>query len=154
MSKNSRPRGFGFVTYDKPLAAAKALVEPQRLDGRLVDVKRAVPGEKVQERTSNKIFVGGLPQDVTTEELRTYFSSYGAVADAVVMVDRRTNRSRGFGFIRFHNGPQGCAAAEAALGDFHVHQLRGKWVEVKPAAPAALLQEFSGSAGSDEASDE
>mmetsp|Transcript_79076 Transcript_79076/g.228644 ORF Transcript_79076/g.228644 Transcript_79076/m.228644 type:complete len:463 (+) Transcript_79076:124-1512(+) len=153
MSKNSRPRGFGFVTYDKPSAAAKALVEPQYLDGRLVDVKRAVPGEKVQERASNKLFVGGLPQDVTTEELRQYFSSYGDVADAVVMVDRRTNRSRGFGFIRFHNGPSGSAAADTALGDFHVHHLGGKWIEVKPAAPAAVLHEVPSSGSEDNIGD-
>lgn len=140
MSKNGRPRGFGFVTYDMPGPAFMALGEPQWLDGRLVDVKRAVPGERAQERTANKIFVGGLPQDVSTEDLKAYFSTYGSVADAVVMVDRRTNRSRGFGFVRFGNGAQGSAAAEAVLMDFNSHRLSGKWVEVKRATPAAVLQ--------------
>lgn len=142
MSKNGRPRGFGFVTYDSPGPAIMALAEQQWLDGRLVDVKRAVPGEHTQERFSNKIFVGGLPQDVNTDDLKRYFSSYGAVADAVVMVDRRTNRSRGFGFVRFVNGLQGSAASEAVLLNFANHRLSGKWVEVKPATPAALLQAF------------
>lgn len=140
MNKNGRPRGFGFVTFDAPAAAAAVLTEQQWLDGRLVDVKRAVPGERNQERTSNKIFVGGLPQDVSTDDLRAYFSGYGAVADAVVMVDRRTSRSRGFGFVRFAGGAQGCAASEAVLRDFPTHRLGGKWVEVKRATPAALLQ--------------
>jgi hypothetical protein len=140
MNKNGRPRGFGFVTFDAPAAAAAVLTEQQWLDGRLVDVKRAVPGERNQERTSNKIFVGGLPQDVSTDDLRAYFSAYGAVADAVVMVDRRTSRSRGFGFVRFSGGAQGCAASEAVLRDFSSHRLGGKWVEVKRATPAALLQ--------------
>jgi hypothetical protein len=143
MSKNGRPRGFGFVTYDSTTPAFAALAEPQWLDGRLVDVKRAVPGERAQERTSNKIFVGGLPQDVGTEELKAYFSSYGAVADAVVMVDRRTSRSRGFGFVRFAGGSQGANASEAVLTDFQAHRLAGKWVEVKRATPAAILQELS-----------
>jgi len=58
-------------------------------------------------------------------------------------VDRRTNRSRGFGFIRFASGSSGSAAVEAAVMDFAVHQLGGKWVEVKPAAPASLLQDFA-----------
>jgi len=141
MQKNGRPRGFGFVTFDHALPAELALAEPQWVDGRLVDVKRAVPGERIQERASNKIFVGGLPQDVSTEELRNYFSSYGSVADAVVMVDRRTNRSRGFGFVRFGNGMQGYAASEAVLMDFASHRLAGKWVEVKRATPASQLQE-------------
>lgn len=143
MSRDGKARGFGFVTFNSVVAAANALSEPQWLDGRLVDVKRAVPGERVQERSSNKIFIGGLPQDVTTEALREYFSVYGSVADAVVMVDRRTRRSRGFGFVRFANGPQGAQAAQAVLMDFSDHWLGGKWVEVKPATPAALLQEMA-----------
>jgi len=142
MQKNGRPRGFGFVTFDHPTPADCALAEAQWLDGRLVDVKRAVPGERAQERASNKIFVGGLPQDVSTDELRGYFSGYGAVADAVVMLDRRTNRSRGFGFVRFGNGVQGNAASEAVLMDFQSHRLAGKWVEVKRATPASQLQDL------------
>mmetsp|Transcript_42092 Transcript_42092/g.98127 ORF Transcript_42092/g.98127 Transcript_42092/m.98127 type:complete len:297 (+) Transcript_42092:57-947(+) len=143
MSRDGRARGFGFVTFDSVVAAVSALSEPQWLDGRLVDVKRAVPGERVPERSTNKIFIGGLPQDVTTEALRGYFSVYGSVSDAVVMVDRRTRRSRGFGFVRFSNGPQGAQAAQAVLMDFSNHWLGGKWVEVKPATPASLLQEMA-----------
>lgn len=142
MSKNGRPRGFGFVTFDAAFPAFLAIAEPQWLDGRLVDVKRAIPGERPQERSSNKIFVGGLPQDVNTEDLKAYFAAYGAVSDAVVMVDRRTNRSRGFGFVRFATGAQGAAAAETVLTNFASHHLAGKWVEVKPATPAAVLQEL------------
>jgi len=142
MQKNGRPRGFGFVTFDNPMPAECVLAEAQWLDGRLVDVKRAVPGERAQERASNKIFVGGLSQDVSTDELRAYFSLYGAVADAVVMVDRRTNRSRGFGFVRFGNGSHGNVSSEAVLMDFASHRLAGKWVEVKRATPASQLQEM------------
>lgn len=144
MSKNGRARGFGFVTFESTAPAVAVLSEAQWLDGRLVDVKRAVPGERTQERSSsNKVFVGGLPQDTTTDDLKEHFGMYGSVADCVVMVDRRTNRSRGFGFVRFSNGPQGCAAAQAVLMNFPNHRLRGKWVEVKPATPAAVLQELA-----------
>lgn len=143
MSKNGRARGFGFVTFDSTAPAVHALAEPQWLDGRLVDVKRAVPGERNQERSPNKVFVGGLPQDVTTEMLKDYFSGFGSVADAVVMVDRRTNRSRGFGFVRFSNGSSGSSAAQAVLLNFANHRMQGKWVEVKPATPAAVLQELA-----------
>jgi RNA recognition motif-containing protein len=82
--------------------------------------------------------VGGLPQGVTTDDLKDYFSRYGPITDAVVMLDRRTNRSRGFGFIRFGAGPAGTAAAEDALTDFYGHYIDGKWIEVKRATPQEL----------------
>lgn len=140
MSKQGRPRGFGFVTFESPGGAAAALAAPQWLDGRYVDVKRAVPGEQAEE-CPNKIFVGGLPQDAATEDLKAYFQHYGPIVDAVVMVDRRSKRSRGFGFIRFANGVQGERAAEAVMIDAANHRLGGKWVEVKRATPAALVQQ-------------
>ena len=50
---------------------------------------------------SKKIFVGGLAPSVTEESFRQYFERYGELSDAVVMMDRTTNRSRGFGFCSF-----------------------------------------------------
>lgn len=147
MSKQGRPRGFGFVAFDTPAAAALALSEPQRLGDRFVDVKAAVPGEQPAERAPNKIFVGGLPQDATTEDLRACFAQYGPIADAVVMVDRRTRRSRGFGFIRFAGGAQGAMSAEMVVQNASNHWLGNKWIEVKRATPAALLQDLSPSSG-------
>ena len=48
-----------------------------------------------------KVFVGGLSQSVTDDEFRAYFEQFGVVTDAVVMFDRQTQRSRGFGFATF-----------------------------------------------------
>lgn len=145
MSQRGRPRGFGFVTFAAPQDALAALAEPQWLHSRFVDVKRAVPGEQLEERASpNKIFVGGLPPEATTEDLRACFAEYGPIADAVVMADRRSKRSRGFGFVRFAGGTQGARATEAALMDAANHRMGGKWVDVKRASPAALLEDLSG----------
>jgi len=143
MSQNGRPRGFGFVTFDQPASALAALAEPQWLGDRFVDVKTAVPGDQSGERppNPNKIFVGGLPQEFTTEDLRAHFAQYGPIADAVVMVDRRTKRSRGFGFILFANGAHGARAAEAVLQGGASRWLGGKMVELKRATPQHLLQE-------------
>lgn len=144
MSQRGRPRGFGFVTFAAPQDALAALAEPQWLHSRFVDVKRAVPGEQLEERASpNKIFVGGLPPEATTEDLRACFAEYGPIADAVVMADRRSKRSRGFGFVRFAGGTQGARATEAALLDAANHRMGGKWVDVKRASPAALLEDLS-----------
>jgi len=102
-----------------------------------------VPGDQPEERTQNKIFVGGMPQDASTEDLRICFAPYGPIADAVVMVDRRTKRSRGFGFVRFASGVQGFRAAEAVLRDAANHRLGNKWIEVKRATSVASLQDAS-----------
>lgn len=50
---------------------------------------------------SKKVFVGGLPPSVTEQDFRTYFAEFGRITDAVVMIDRDTQRSRGFGFVSF-----------------------------------------------------
>jgi len=143
MVKQGKPRGFGFVAFETAAGATAALAEPQWLGDRFVDVKRAVPGEQPVAKTQpNKVFVGGLPQDATTEDLRACFAAYGPIADAVVMVDRRTKRSRGFGFIRFASSPQGSQAVDGVLRDAANHSLGGKWIEVKKASPAAQMQDF------------
>jgi len=129
---DGRSRGFGYITYDNAESANETLKVPQTLDGRVVDVKRAVPG-------TNKLFVGGLPQGVAAAELRTYFSNFGPVSDAVVMMDSTTGRSRGFGFVCFAPGPEGATAIAGALEKYDQHQLRGKWIEVKSAAPPQEL---------------
>lgn len=50
---------------------------------------------------NNKVFVGGLPFSTTEEELREAFSQCGEVTSAKIILDRETNRSRGFGFVEF-----------------------------------------------------
>lgn len=129
---DGRSRGFGYVTYSCPSAASAALSHRHSLGGRAVDVKRAVPG-------TNKLFVGGLPQSTTAEELRAYFETLGPISDAVVMIDPTTGRSRGFGFVCFRPGQEGATAVSEALARYDSHRLRGKWVEVKSAAPPREL---------------
>jgi len=57
-----------------------------------------IPPTEVDDR---KLFVGGLPPDVTSEEFRLFFEQFGAILDSVVMFDRETKNSRGFGFVTF-----------------------------------------------------
>lgn len=136
---DGRSRGFGYVTFADIASAAAAIEEPHEICGREVDVKRAVPG-------TNKLFVGGLPQSVSAAEMRTHFEGFGIVSDAVVMIDPATNRSRGFGFVCFLPGPEGAAAVEVALSQYEHHHIRGKWIEVKSAAPPHKLMGKDGMA--------
>lgn len=75
------------------------------------------------------MFVGGLAAEVTEKDFADYFSQFGVVKDAVVMVDRATNRSRGFGFITF----EAEESVETVLRT--KNEIHGKWVEVKRAEP-------------------
>ena len=60
-----------------------------------------------------KLFVGNLNFRVKTEDLQDLFSNYGQVTDAIVLSDRQTGRSRGFGFVTMGSKEQGEAAIEA-----------------------------------------
>jgi hypothetical protein len=61
-----------------------------------------------KDTTFTKIFVGGLPYHTTDASLRKYFEGFGDIEEAVVITDRQTGKSRGYGFV---SGP----AARPAL---------------------------------------
>ena len=48
-----------------------------------------------------KIFVGGINRQTTEEGLRKHFEQYGQVADCILMKDKETGQSRGFGFVTY-----------------------------------------------------
>jgi RNA recognition motif-containing protein len=64
----------------------------------------------------NKLYVGNLSWGVGTDELRNLFAEYGTITDAIVLEDRETGRSRGFGFVTFETGDQAKAAIQALDG--------------------------------------
>lgn len=53
----------------------------------------------LKDTTYTKIFVGGLPYHTTDESLRHYFENFGEIEEAVVITDRQTGKSRGYGFV-------------------------------------------------------
>lgn len=138
---DGRSRGFGYVTFSDTAAVTAALRVSHQVGGRHIDVKRAVPG-------TNKLFVGGLPQNTAATELREHFEAFGVVSDAVVMIDPVTGRSRGFGFVCYLPGQEGAAAVAAALEQYNNHRIRGKWIEVKSAASPHKLAAKEGRGGS------
>ena len=78
---------------------------------------------------SAKVFVGGLPWAVDDEGLRDAFASFGEVVEAVVVKDRETGRSRGFGFVTFSDNSQAVAARNAMDGQ----ELQGRRISVREA---------------------
>ncbi|MGQ0554274.1 MAG: RNA recognition motif domain-containing protein [Planctomycetota bacterium] len=72
--------------------------------------------DRVARRILVKLFVGGLSWNTDAAALRAAFESYGSVTEAVVVSDRETGRSRGFGFVTFGNAEEGKAAMKAMNG--------------------------------------
>lgn len=71
------------------------------------------------------IYVGNLPYSVQDEELREAFEAYGEVLSAEVIFDRRTQRSRGYGFVEMDNDDEAREAIAALNGsDFQGRELR------------------------------
>jgi len=64
------------------------------------------------DTTYTKLFVGGLRWETTTDKLREYFSQFGEITEAVVIMDRQTGRSKGYGFVTFST-PEGAAKASS-----------------------------------------
>ncbi len=52
-----------------------------------------------KDTTFTKIFVGGLPYHTTDDTLRKFFERFGEIEEAVVITDRTTGKSRGYGFV-------------------------------------------------------
>jgi RNA recognition motif-containing protein len=87
---------------------------------------------------SMNIYVGNLPYSVQDDELREAFEAFGEVSSAEVIFDRRTQRSRGYGFVEMENDDDGREAIEALNGsDFQGRELRvdeSKPKEEKPSS--------------------
>lgn len=86
------------------------------------------------------VYVGNLPYSVTSSDLQDMFAEYGEVRSAQVIMDRDTNRSKGFGFVEMEDNQGAQAAIEALNG----HEIQGRALTVNEARPRA---ERSGGGG-------
>lgn len=126
-----RSRGFGFITFQEAGSVDKVLAVPvHTLDGKRIDPKHATPKSAPRPAKTKKIFVGGVGQDTSADEVRAYFSQFGVVEDAVMLMDQQTKRHRGFGFVTFHS-----EEAVERVCDIHFHTIKNKKVECKRAQP-------------------
>jgi cold-inducible RNA-binding protein len=79
----------------------------------------------------NRLFVGNLPYSVGDDELETAFADHGSVVSVVVIRDRETGRSRGFGFIEMETDEM----AEKAAGALDGFEMDGRRLRVNVAQP-------------------
>ena len=76
-----------------------------------------------------KLYVGNLPYGMTTDQLRDLFAQQGEVEDAIVLTDRETNRSRGFGFVTYNSDSDAQKAIDALNG----FEVEGRGLKVNEA---------------------
>jgi RNA recognition motif-containing protein len=78
-----------------------------------------------------KIYVGNLPYEVTEEELRQEFATFGEVASVSIVKDKYSGRSRGFGFVEMASVSQG----QAAIAGLNGKTLKDQTLTVNAARP-------------------
>ena len=80
---------------------------------------------------STKLFIGSLPFKTTDQDLRDAFSEAGEVMSAVVIMDKMTGRSKGFGFVEYESEDD----ARRAIDMFNGKELGGRNIVVNEARP-------------------
>ena len=78
---------------------------------------------------AKKIYVGNMNYDTTEQELSNLFGQYGTVASARIIVDRYTDRSKGFGFVEMEDE----GAATAAISALDNQEFGGRNIKVNEA---------------------
>ena len=76
---------------------------------------------------AHKLFIGGLAFSTSDERLREVFAQAGEVESAVVVMDRDTGRSRGFGFVEMTTAED----ADAAVKKFNGQEMDGRALKVE-----------------------
>ena len=93
-----------------------------------------------------KLYVGGLLYESTQEDLKTMFAPFGSVKTATIIMDRETNRSKGFGFVEMDSKEEGEAAILAMNGKAAGGKGKPLTVnEARPQAPRTGGSSFGGS---------
>jgi cold-inducible RNA-binding protein len=80
---------------------------------------------------AKKLFVGSLAFSATDDDLAQFFASVGTVVSAKVVIDRDTNRSKGFGFVEMSTDEE----AKAAIDQLDGKELGGRAINVSEARP-------------------
>jgi len=78
-----------------------------------------------------KVYVGNLPFSADQEKLKELFSSYGEIEEAIVIADKFSGRSKGFGFVTFKDDE----SAKKAIAEMNDKEVEGRKLKVNEAKP-------------------
>ena len=87
-------------------------------------------GNYTEKEALRKLFVGGLDRSTTDETFRQHFEQFGTIVDLVIIKDKVSQQSKGFGFVTYDSS----LAVKGAL-DGRPHIIDERTVEVKRAIP-------------------
>jgi cold-inducible RNA-binding protein len=90
-----------------------------------------------------RLYVGNLAWGVTDQDLQDLFAEAGKVESAQVIIDRATNRSRGFGFIEMASDE----AADGAIKKLNGRDLKGRAIRVNEAQARSAGERRGGPGG-------
>ncbi len=78
-----------------------------------------------------KLYVGNLSYSVTEDQLRELFAKHGEVKDVVIIKDKMTERSKGFGFVELSND----AEIQKAIDSLNDTEFEGRTIKINKARP-------------------
>ncbi|BFZ23979.1 hypothetical protein BsWGS_27018 [Bradybaena similaris] len=124
--KSGQSKGFGFVRFAEYESQLKCMAQRHMIDGRWCDVRIPNSKEGAQQMMNRKVFVGRCTEDMTSDDLRNYFSKYGEVVDVFI-----PKPFRAFAFVSFADAE----TAQSLYGEDHI--IKGASVHISGAAPKA-----------------
>ena len=80
---------------------------------------------------ATKLYVGGLPYSTQEDALKELFAQAGSVVSAVIIMDKMSGRSKGFGFVEMSNDEE----AQKAISMFNDQEFEGRKLTVNEARP-------------------
>jgi len=80
---------------------------------------------------AKKLFIGNIDWNVKGEELRSLFEQYGEVEESIIITDKFSGRSKGFGFVTMANDGD----ADSAISALNDYELNGRPIVVNEARP-------------------
>lgn len=92
---------------------------------------------------NTKIYVGNLSYRTGEDQLSQQFAKFGQISSVVIVMDRATNRSKGFGFITFENQN----AAQQAVQEMNGKEVDGRTIKVSIAKPPKEREGGGGGSG-------
>ena len=107
----------------------------------LVETKRATPRDDAGPgagQTVSKVFIGGLKDGVSDDNLKEYFGTFGTVLHVEQMTDKATGRKRGFGFVEFDDYD----SVDKLMLAGNNHIVNGYKIDVKKAISKSIHKSF------------
>ena len=108
-----RDRGPGEIPIQTMEEVNETLPSPEEA---MRNMERRASAPRSAPAIACRLFVGGLSWDTSSESLKAAFAAFGPVQEAVVVTDRDTGRSRGFGFVTMANRKDASRAIDSLEG--------------------------------------